>query len=66
MTERNNNGGLAVRVRGLQKKYPDFTLGPIDLTVPSGSIVGLVGENGAGKTITLKPFWASCAWMASR
>lgn len=53
MTEQSRNSA-AVRVRGLQKKYPDFTLGPIDLTVPSGSIVGLVGENGAGKTTTLK------------
>lgn len=44
----------AIEVRGLTKHYKDFTLGPLDLTVPSGSIVGLVGENGAGKTTTLK------------
>lgn len=44
----------AIEARGLQKRYPDFTLGPIDLTVSRGSIVGLVGENGAGKTTTLK------------
>lgn len=41
-------------LHGVQKHYKDFTLGPIDLTVPTGTIVGLVGENGAGKTTTLK------------
>lgn len=44
----------AAALRGIQKQYPNFTLGPLDLTVPAGSIVGLVGENGAGKTTTLK------------
>ena len=44
----------AAVLRGVQKQYKDFTLGPIDLTVPTGTIVGLVGENGAGKTTTLK------------
>ncbi len=37
-----------IEVKGLMKKYPLFTLGPVDLTVPAGSIVGLIGENGAG------------------
>ena len=40
----------AAILHGVQKHYKDFTLGPIDLTVPTGTIVGLVGENGAGKT----------------
>ena len=44
----------AAVLHGVQKQYNDFTLGPIDLTVPTGTIVGLVGENGAGKTTTLK------------
>lgn len=44
----------AAILRGVQKQYKDFTLGPVDLTVPTGTIVGLVGENGAGKTTTLK------------
>lgn len=44
----------AAVLHGVRKQYHDFTLGPIDLTVPSGTIVGLVGENGAGKTTTLK------------
>ena len=32
----------------VQKQYKDFTLGPLDLTVPAGTIVGLVGESGSG------------------
>ena len=44
----------AAELRGVKKEYPGFTLGPIDLTIPTGTIVGLVGENGAGKTTLLK------------
>ena len=29
-------------------------LGPIDLIVPRGCIVGYIGENGAGKSTTIK------------
>jgi ABC-2 type transport system ATP-binding protein len=43
----------AVEIRGLQKSFPGFALGPIDLTVPSGAIYGFVGPNGAGKTTTI-------------
>lgn len=45
---------LAAALRGIEKRYPGFTLGPLDLEIPAGSIVGLVGENGAGKTTALK------------
>lgn len=44
----------ALEIRDLRKEYKDFTLGPLDLTLPSGYIMGLVGENGAGKTTTIK------------
>ena len=40
----------AIELRGLEKHYRNFTFGPIDLTLPSGCIMGLVGVNGAGKT----------------
>ena len=43
----------AIEIRGLRKTFPRFTLGPLDLTVPMGSIYGLVGPNGAGKTTTI-------------
>jgi ABC-2 type transport system ATP-binding protein len=43
----------AIEIRQLKKIYPNFTLGPLDLTVPSGAIYGLIGPNGAGKTTTI-------------
>ena len=43
----------AVEIRGLEKKFPAFELGPLDLTVPRGAIYGFVGPNGAGKTTTI-------------
>ncbi len=44
----------AFTVSGLTKTYHSFTLGPIDLTLPAGYIMGFVGENGAGKSTTIK------------
>jgi ABC-2 type transport system ATP-binding protein len=43
----------AIEIRGLKKSFKDFTLGPFDLDLPEGSIMGLVGENGAGKSTTI-------------
>ena len=40
-------------VSGLTKKYKEFTLSDISFEVPQGTIVGLIGENGAGKSTTL-------------
>jgi len=47
------NSHPALALRGLVKKHPRFTLGPLDLTVPRGAIYGLIGPNGAGKTTAL-------------
>ena len=44
----------AIEVKGLTKKYQLFTLEDVFFTVPGGTIVGLIGENGAGKSTTLK------------
>lgn len=44
----------AIELCGLTKTYRTFQLGPLDLTVPLGTIVGLVGENGAGKSTSIK------------
>lgn len=44
----------AIDCRDLTKSYQDFTLDHITFSLPSGCILGLVGENGAGKSTTLK------------
>ncbi|TFW10634.1 ABC transporter ATP-binding protein [Massilia arenosa] len=45
---------LAVRMRGVCKRYPHFTLDGMDLSVRQGSIMGFLGANGAGKSTTLR------------
>ena len=44
----------AIEVNGVTKAYPDFTLDNVSFTLPTGTIMGLVGENGAGKSTTIK------------
>jgi len=45
----------AIEVQGLTKTYKrtGFCLNDISFTVPAGSIMGLVGENGSGKTTAI-------------
>jgi ATP-binding cassette subfamily B protein len=47
-----------ISLRGLTFAYPggdrEPALGPLDLELPAGSTVALVGENGAGKTTLVK------------
>ena len=42
----------ALEINDLNKNYPGFSLNHLNLTLPSGCILGLIGENGAGKTTT--------------
>lgn len=44
----------AIEIKGLRKNFDDFKLGPIDLCIPKGTIVGYIGQNGAGKSTTIK------------
>lgn len=45
----------AVEAHGLVKKFGDVTaLNGIDLVVPRGKVVGLLGPNGSGKTTTVR------------
>lgn len=44
----------AIEVRNLTKKYEGFKLDNICFEIPEGSIVGFIGENGAGKSTTMK------------
>lgn len=39
-----------INMKGVTKRYMDFTLQSIDLQIPKGCIMGLIGENGAGKS----------------
>lgn len=43
-----------LKIKSLSKSLNDFYLGPLDLNIKRGSIVGYIGENGAGKSTTIK------------
>lgn len=44
----------ALRVEGLTKRYPRFLLDGVGFRLERGRIMGLIGNNGAGKSTTLK------------
>ena len=44
----------AIEIKDLVKQFDNFKLGPINLTIPKGTIVGYIGQNGAGKSTTIK------------
>ncbi len=46
--------GPLFECRNLTKAFPRFALRDVDLAVPPGAILGLVGANGAGKSTLLK------------
>ncbi|NBI86178.1 ABC transporter ATP-binding protein [Lachnospiraceae bacterium] len=43
-----------LEVKNLTKKYADFTLDHVSFSIPKGTIMGLIGENGAGKSTTIR------------
>jgi ABC-2 type transport system ATP-binding protein len=43
----------AFRITRLVKRFPGFQLGPLDLSLEPGRIMGYIGANGAGKTTTM-------------
>lgn len=43
-----------LRVSGLTKRYPGFTLEDVSFSIQAGTITGFIGRNGAGKSTTLK------------
>lgn len=44
----------ALELRHVTKGYRDFTLKDVSFALPQGCIMGLIGENGAGKSTTIK------------
>ena len=51
--EQDARGGI--HARGLGKRYGDlWALSDLDLDVPAGSVLGLLGHNGAGKTTAIR------------
>lgn len=43
-----------IEVKNVSRSYPQFDLKNISFNVPCGSVVGFIGENGAGKSTTIK------------
>lgn len=44
----------AIEISGITKKYDGFTLDNVSFNVCKGSIMGFIGQNGAGKSTTIK------------
>ena len=44
----------ALEIHGLTKRRGSFALQGLELTLPAGCIMGLIGENGAGKSTTIR------------
>ena len=45
---------MVLQVQNLCKEYPQFSLRDISFQLPEGAIMGLIGENGAGKSTTMR------------
>lgn len=42
-----------LQVKGLTKQYLNFKLDHVSFSIPEGTIMGMIGENGAGKSTTI-------------
>ena len=51
-----------IKIEHVTKYFEDYpVLNDLSLTVPKGSIYGLMGLNGAGKTTLLRHLWTAAA-----
>lgn len=44
----------AIEINGLSKRFKEFSLEDVSFTLEKGTIMGFIGENGAGKSTTMK------------
>lgn len=44
----------AIKLQAVTKRYPTFTLDSVSFALPTGSVMGFIGQNGAGKSTTIK------------
>ena len=44
----------ALEINNLSKSFKDFNLNDVTFSVPKGTVMGLIGQNGAGKTTIIK------------
>ena len=44
----------AIELKHIEKSFGEFTLRDVSLSIPTGTICGLVGENGAGKSALIR------------
>ena len=44
----------AIEIKNINKSFKDFRLDNLSFNLPTGCILGLIGENGAGKSTTIK------------
>jgi len=51
---RRYNMTTVLEIKGLSKRFKDFSLKDINLSLCSGYIMGFIGPNGAGKSTTIK------------
>ncbi len=50
----------AIQIEGLCKNYDSFSLKDVDMVLPGGYIMGLIGENGAGKSTIIRLLLGMC------
>lgn len=43
-----------IEIKGLCKKYRNFALTDVDISIPEGCVTGFIGLNGQGKTTTIR------------
>lgn len=61
-----SGGGAAIALHGATRRLGPFTLGPLDMGIPTGMVTGFIGPDGAGKTTAIKAMLGCCPWIPGR